>query len=403
MTAPRPDKKRVVFVDDEPSVLKGLRGLLRKQRHIWAMEFLGSAKEALTSLRATPADVIVTDMRMPTIDGATLLKQVQADHSNTVRIVLSGYAEEEAVMRAVPVTHQFLSKPCPADRLQNVIERACTLQRLISDDRMRGTVGMVSRLPPLPRIYSALTSALADPNSDATTISRILERDPAMCAKLLQLVNSAFFATAMPISNIAQAVMRLGFEMVKNLALSLAVFENLLGKRVRGLSHEHLQQHSVRVANLARKMLPDRRQADDAFMAAMLHDVGQLVMASTNPKQLTKALAVAAKDGIALHVAEQQVFGVTHAHVGAYLLGIWGLPYPIVEAVAFHHTPEQVASDQLDVVSAIAVAEMLVQEGASGPAVALEHTELSAAYLERDSLRGKLDGWRAMLRDGEDG
>src|ERR1700690_3600413 len=119
--------RRVLFVDDEPQILEGLRHRLHRQRKQWEMLFAESGKAALKILAHEPVDVIITDMRMPQMDGATLLTKVKELYPRVVRIVLSGHAELETALRAVPVAHQFLNKPSEPGVIEGVVERACNL------------------------------------------------------------------------------------------------------------------------------------------------------------------------------------------------------------------------------------------------------------------------------------
>jgi len=233
-----------------------------------------------------------------------------------------------------------------------------------------------------------------DPHADAEDVARILEQDVAMSAKLLQLVNSSFFASAMPITSVKFAVVRLGFQMMKNLAMSLEVFKSRALPRVQGFSMDHLQQHSFLVASVVNRLINDRQQSEDAFMAGMLHDIGQLIMATELPEKLEKAIEVAKAESLPLHVAEEKLYGVTHAEVGAYLLGIWGLPYPIVEAVANHHHPSRVPPHDFGILDAVHIAECLISEveddeKASSP--------LNLDYLEALGVMDKVASWRKMV------
>ena len=133
--------KRILFVDDEPQILEGLQNLLHRHRRVWDMVFALGGEAALEELGCRPFDVIVSDMRMPLMDGATLLRRVQEQHSETVRIVLSGHVELTTALRAVSVAHQFLTKPCKPHELENVIQRACNLRALINDEMVRGPGG----------------------------------------------------------------------------------------------------------------------------------------------------------------------------------------------------------------------------------------------------------------------
>lgn len=381
---------KILFVDDEPRILRGIERMLFELSDEWEIVTAESGKEALTLLEVGDFDVIVTDMHMPSMDGAEVLKVVSEKYPDVVRIVLSGYAQEEAVMRALPFAHQFLSKPSKAGVIQETVERACALQALLGDDRLRGLVGQVDALPPVPRVYSQLTAVLADLNSGADEVAKVIKQDSAMCAKLLQLVNSAFFSRARVISSVEESVVRLGFEMVKNLSLSLAVFEAPeLSTGGDTLNIDGLQRHALETAAIARELLTDPALADDVFMAALLHDIGQLVMAAQLPEELAEATRTARREGIPVHVAELRLLGTTHAEIGAYLLGLWGLPYPIVEAVAHHHHPERVGSELgFGVLEAVYVANCLAHG-----------EELDEAFLSACGVAGDVERWRRVVEE----
>ncbi len=354
---------RILFVDDEQSILDGLRALLRPKRKIWDTEFVTSGAEALVRLEAAHFDVIVTDMRMPGMDGATLLRQVQAKHPGVVRIVLSGHAELESALRTVPVAHQFLLKPCDAEVLESVVQRAYELQKLISNDVLRDFISGVQGLPPIPETYLQLTKLLEDDRSGVSDIARVIEQDPAMCAKVLQLVNSSFIGLGRSISDVEQAVGYLGLNLLKNLTLVVHVFNvKPLGEAHR-LQVHRLQRHGLLVGAIARRLAgPDRHFADDAFMAGILHDIGKLLMIEHRPDVFEKAEAAARIEGRPMHETEREMMGVSHAEIGGYLLGIWGLPYPIVEAAANHHDPMRVHKPSHDVLHSVYLANLLSLE-----------------------------------------
>ena len=144
------------------------------------MVFALGGPAALEEMAKTRFDVVVSDMRMAGMDGAALLGQVRNDFPGTARIVLSGHAEHEAVMRALPVMHQFLNKPCSTEALRGVISRTCALQELLHADTIRELVGKLERLPSPPTIYMQLTQALADPKVTSQRIAGIVEGDPAI-------------------------------------------------------------------------------------------------------------------------------------------------------------------------------------------------------------------------------
>ena len=387
--------KHILFVDDEPMILQGLQNLLRKQRRKWNMVFAEGGEQALSKLAERHFDVIVSDMRMPGIDGATLLKKVQKDYPHMVRIVLSGHAEMEAALRAIPVSHQFLSKPCDSGNLEDAIERACDLKALIDDEQVLRTIGQIDKLPSVPHVYMAVTNALRDEDVSPRELASILRQDMAMCAKLLQLVNSSYFRLSREITRVDEAVNYLGFNMVRSLVLSVELF-SAAAARFEGFSIESLQQHCLLTGSIASRIVSDPKKCEEAFMAGMLHDIGKLVLAKDLPEHFREVLSRVRESGDAMFVVEQKLAGVTHAEVGAYLLGIWGLPYPIVEAVANHHQPGRVRSHEPGVLTAVHVADALANEhGATDGA----SKDIDEAYLESLELGGDIGKWREIAAE----
>jgi HD-like signal output (HDOD) protein len=388
--------RRVLFVDDEQNVLDGLRNMLRRQRHVWDMVFATGAQAALTELEKAPFDVVVSDMRMPVINGAALLQTVKQKYPSVARIILSGYAEREAIVGALPVAHQFLSKPCDPETLRIVVERACDLQALLTDEAIRSVVGRLDTLPSVPRTYWELRRAVDEPNVSAGDIATIVEKDPAMSVKILQLVNSAYFGLARRMTSVRHAVSYLGIELLKGLALTAHVFATMEGTRiVEGFSLDQLQQKSLLTAQVAKKLPKDPKKGEEAFTAALVHDIGKIVVAVVLPDRFTEIVRTVQATGRSFHTIEKELLGVTHAEIGAYLLGTWGLPFSIVEAVAYHHAPSSMGGlESCDVLAAVHVADALVDvAGDSGVPIT---DKLDMAFLERAGFIANLPAWRAL-------
>jgi HD-like signal output (HDOD) protein len=390
-------RRRILFVDDEVSVLDGLQNILRKQRHVWDMAFAQGGAAALAELEKAPHDVIVSDMKMPGMDGPALLQTVKDLYPGAARIVLSGQAERDAVLRALPVAHQFLSKPCDIEVLRAVIERTCNLQTLLQDDAIRRVVGKLDTLPSVAASYWALTRALQQQEIGLAQVAAIVEQDPAMTAKVLQLVNSAYFGLAHRITSIQQAVTYLGVELLKGLLLTARVFALMDVSRVPGFSLERLQQHSLLTARVARRLVPNPGDRDEAFTAAILHDVGQVILALGVPDRFADALRVARETGRPLDEVEREILAVSHSEVGAYLLGVWGLPFPILEAIAYHHQPHRVTAGSRDVLAAVHVADVLIEAspGAGGEDASAERLDM--AFLESAGWAPDLPRWREIV------
>ena len=375
---------RVLFVDDEQPVLDGLRARLRSMRDKWETTFVDSGVRALELMQERAFDVIVSDMRMPEMDGARLLRTVSERWPQTVRIVLSGYSEFEQTVRLVPVAHQYLSKPCNLAALENIIERCVALKNVLAQPELRSVVGQLRQLPPVPATYAKLQAAMAVENVSIQDIAQIVKRDTVIAAKLMQMVNSAFFRLPRRIDDIEQAVGYLGLVTVRNLVASAEVFAKWPKESATAaVDLERLQSHSLNVAAAAHTLARDLPIATDVVLAATLHDIGYWVLAQERAADLDAAVRLATQERIALDEAERHVFGASHAEIGAYLLGLWGLPTTIVEAIAYHHRPRLVPQTGFDVLAAVSIAHALTEpaEASAFPQVPVIHSEIDPEYL----------------------
>jgi len=399
--------KRILFVDDEPKVLQGLQRMLHPMRHEWEMAFAQSGPEALGALAEQPFDVVVSDMRMPGMDGGELLTEVMQRYPETVRIVLSGYSEKETVLRSVGPTHQYLAKPCDPESLKRVIVRAYALRDVLANDALRQIVSQMQSLPSLPQLYAEIVEEVRSPDASIKKIGGIIRKDVGMTAKVLQLVNSAFFGLRRHVSDPAQAAGLLGLDTLEALVLSVQVFSQFDGARASGLCLDTLWNHSVATGTLAKNISAaencEASLCDHALMAGLLHDVGKLVLAARLPEQFRQTVTLARDQGATEREAEREVFGTTHAEVGAYLLGLWGLPNPIVEALAFHHRPNECMETVFAPLTAVHAANALEHKVCTA-AEDRNGSLLDADYLARIGVVERLPAWRerheAVLQEG---
>jgi len=388
--------KTLLFVDDEPRLLQGLQRQLRPMREEWDMHFVENGTLALDFMRQQPVDIVVSDMMMPGMDGSQLLTEVARQHPQTVRIVLSGHAEREAVLRLVGPAHQFLSKPCEPDELRKAVSRAFALRDLLGNEKLKELTTRIRNLPTLPSLQGRLTEELGKEAPSIEKIGEIISHDVGMTAKILQLVNSAFFGLAQPISTPADAVVYLGMNTVRSLVLSLGIFLQYEGKLCRSFSLDALAEHSWVTGSMARLIAHKERRAlqvvDQCLLAGLLHDVGQIILAFGLPEEYEKVIARAKKDNLPVWQVEQEFFGATHADVGAYLLALWGLPNQIVEAVALHHLPAQSTAMEFSPAIAVHVADVfahkLTQSNTEVPP-----PQLDLAHMARIGCADQVDYW----------
>jgi CheY-like chemotaxis protein len=308
-------KKRILFVDDESLALEGLQRMLRPMRAEWEMVFVENGAKALELMEQGPFDVVISDMRMPGMNGAELLAEVLKRFPKTVRLILSGYADRDLVLKCVGSTHQYLSKPCRPEELKAAITRAGDL------------------------------------------------------------------------------------DTIKSLVLSIHAFSQFATVKLGTFSIDSLWVHSQSTAGLAKEIAriedADHQLVDEAFVAGLLHDAGKLVLASNFPAQYNQMLQTARGGSLALLAAEERTFGANHAEVGGYLLGLSGLPVPVVEAIAFHHRPGRCPHLALSPLTAVHAANALVNvRQVQGDELIAEELDLN--YLGKLGLEHRLEHWRAL-------
>ena len=394
-------KKRILFVDDEAMVLQGLQRMLRSMRGEWEMEFVESAEAALALLAQKPFDVIVSDMRMPSMNGAELLAEVMKRHPTTVRLILSGYADKDLILKCVGSTHQYLAKPCDAESLKATIARASNLKDSLRNERLKTLVCQMNRLPSIPSLYMQVVDKASRSDTSVEDIGRIIGRDIGMTAQVLKLTNSAFFGLSRQFSSAAEAVGYLGLDTIKSLVLSIHAFSQFERAENDALKIESLWNHSLQVACSAKRISKlegqDAKATEEAFTAGLLHDIGKLVLAVNLPNEYSEATRLA-HSGLELPLAEHQVFGANHADVGGYLIGLWGLPVPVVEAVALHHAPSRAPQPTFSPLCSVHAANVLEWERPNA-ANGAPPPQLDDNYLGLVGVSSRLATWRQALAE----
>lgn len=388
--------RRLLFVDDEPMVLNGYRRALHGMRQEWEMQFVDSAAAALQELEREKYDAVITDMQMPVMDGAQLLEEVKKRHEDVVRIVLSGQTSKEALLRSIDPTHQFLSKPCDLEELKLRLSLTFAMRDLLSNAALKAIVARLRSIPSLPTLFNELTAALCLESTSLTQIERIIAKDVAMATKTLQLANSAFIGARGQVSSLLQAVSLIGTETIRTLALSVHVFSELERNSAAAAYLPALWDHSVDVALLAQHISHLEGQpksvSEQGFTAGLLHDVGKAVLLAEMPREYRAILDRRENEPGSVLALEVEYLGCTHAQIGAYLMSIWGLPAPLVLAVALHHKPADDAQTKFSPLTAVHCADAIAT--ISDPSPITHDGELDMAYLERMGLCEKEHLWR---------
>jgi len=389
---------RILFVDDEPLLLSGLQRSLRPLRKEWNAAFAAGGEEALAMMANEPFDVIVTDMRMPGMDGAALLNEVMRKYPDTLRLVLSGQSDLESVVKSAGVAHQYLSKPCSIEILRDAVNRAVSLHQLLADSSLKQLLSQLHSIPSVPPLYIELMNCVKSNEATIEKVSAIIQKDMGMSAKVLQLANSALGATGR-VASTADAAAYLGLDAIRTLLVTLHAFSEFQPSGASNFSMPDLWHHSLITGALAERIiqtLPADGSANASMrMIGLLHDVGRLVLAANLPAAFERAFELSTQKSVPHWNAEAEVFGATHAEVGAYLIGLWGLPEQIVEAVAYHHAPARCPHPGSAMLTALHVADALVSEKCEYED-ATRHPEPDDEYLTAMGLKDRLPEWRAL-------
>lgn len=391
-------KTGVLFVDDEPNILSAIKRMLRSIRQDFELYFAENGADALAMLEENPIDIIVSDMRMPGMDGAQLLKEVQHRYPQSIRIMLTGQADEESILRTVNIVHQFLAKPCEPDRLKDVLIRSAALHNLVTNDNLKRMVSGISSLPSVPSIYSRLQHVLKKQEAVLDDVAAIIEEDVAMTAKLMQLVNSSFFGMYQKVETPARAVKLLGLDTIKSLTLGMQIFSEFT-IQPSGLSIEYLWKHSFSVAHCSKHIAMQATESIDvinnSFLAGMLHDIGRLLFLSKLGEEYIPVLEAARSKNASLTAEEGATFETTHAEVGAYLIGLWGFHGDIIEAIAFHHNLDHYPGTSFSPALAVHIADFCYYSHYPDEILGAAPF-LHQAYFSRNGWNEMLEQWVAI-------
>lgn len=390
----------ILFVDDDPDILDGFKRMLYQLRKEWNQYFALGGEEALRILAENEIDVIITDMKMPVMSGSQLLAIVQEKFPNVVRIILSGHNDEVNNIRTLISAHQYLIKPCDANKIRVTLESAIALRNMLENADLIRFVNSIDTLPMLPGVFFEVEQEISSEEISFPRISEIISHDPSLTLKILQTVNSGFFGLPRRITNLVEALSYLGVNIIKSIIIYLNLYS--FDKISYDLIHliNEISNHSLRTAIIGKEIARienlDKYTTDDIFTACILHDVGKLVIMK-NPAYMQKLTEFMHSEESDWFEAERQLFHFTHESLGAYLLGIWGMPKTIIESAALHHNPGTITSDSINCLFVVYVANCF--ELYKEDKLDLDKLEIDFEYFERFYEREKLFEWWDKIVD----
>lgn len=393
-------RPRIIFVDDEVNVLNALKRSLFSLRKTLDMVFENVPEKAVQKLKTEHFDIIATDMRMPKVDGSAILRVASELQPQALRIVISGYSEEETILKTVGLAHQFLAKPVSPEELKKVIKRGFAIKDIVENEDIRKLVGKLETIPSVPKVYNELVKALNSNKATPKMLAQIIMQDVGLSSKILQLVNSAFFGLLRKVRSIEEAVVFLGIDTIRSLVLGVNLFKTMQNVSINGFSLSKRIVHCLNVASLARQIVLKENlenvELDDVFLAGLVHDCGLVILIENFPDLYRKVLKLSEEKKLPLFKSEKYIFGVSHAEVGGYLLAMWGLPENIVRAVCFHHEPLKDCFNYINCTVVLHIADALVEKLDGDFS-----SSLNKEVIQKFSLQEKIKEFLGLLK-GED-
>jgi len=334
-------KPSIIFVDDEPNILSALKRLLYPMRQEWDMTFCLGARQALNVLAKQEHNILVTDLLMPDMDGGKLLEQVHAHYPAMTRIVLSGHSGNKLALKASRYAHQFLAKPVQSDELKRAIERVVSLREVFVSPCVQKLITRIDTLPTLPEVHRRIMAELNVPEPSMKLVADLISQDMGLSVSMLKLVNSAFFGLRTKVSSPAHAVNLLGLDVISGLVLTVQLFSRFDATQHKGYDLDRLWKHCLSTGCICKALAQaeglTQAEQDELYVAGLLHDVGKLILLCSDQEIYESVLATCRKDNTPIWRVERDQLECTHAELGAYLLGLWGLSDKTVASVFHHH------------------------------------------------------------------
>lgn len=402
-------KATLLFVDDEKNILSAIRRALRREPY--RLLFANNGAHGLEILKENSVDMVVSDILMPVMDGMKFLREVKEKYPDTIRLILTGYADRAFVQEALSkeYAHEVIAKPWEEERLKEIIQNALDQSETQTKEApwLRTIINSVSGLPTLPQAYLEIREILSEEDVSIEKLSDSINRSPSISTRILRWANSSIFGQKAEVDTVNRAVLVLGLDMVGGLALSQSVMDSLaceepeLSLFNRSQFWLHANACGATSKLLIERVTRERRVSANALTAGLLHDLGKLVSDLYLREPFARALQEAADRESILYEAEKEAIGATHAEIGHYLSEWWNLPQYLSDVIWWHHTPSTAERNE-DLVAAVHVADVLVQGfsiGRSGNAALpeLDEDAFSRFGIEEDDLDGMKDTVEAAL------
>lgn len=385
-------RKQIVFVDHDQHLLDSIQRRLRSQRKVWNCAFIADTTDALKYVAEKKPDLIISDLRMPRMDGAHFLHRVKEVSPQSVRMILTGETDQEANIDLLEVANQCLAKPCTVADIENGIIELLEVQELIGEAKVKKKIAGLSSLPSFPRAYLSLKKQLQNPDISVAEVGSTISRDPAITAKIMQFINSPFYNPGgKKVTCPTRAVSLLGLEFVAQVTLISHMFDTADNSQCKTLKLNALWNRSQAVSSLAKLLASSedfsKEQVELISLSGLMHGIGKLTLATTHPDLYRDYLSQVDATPHPTQL-EKRLFGADHPSVGAFLCAVWGLPRHLSRMVAYQRAPQR--CPQKELMQPLTVLHCAVSF--------LEGREPSEIALETSGLHERWPQWQELAK-----
>lgn len=355
-------KTSILFVTTDEKLMSELIRNIVPIQDDYTIFFADNGERCLQILANNKIDFVFSSANIIMPTGANILNEIKRLFPEVIRFALVPNLDNQTVAQISQYVHQLVPPPYTKETIVERIQRTLHIQKILNNEKVVNLVKNTTTLPSLPEIYIQIEQETAKPDFSLIKIANLISKDPNLTAKILQIVNSAYFGLQKEVTNINFALSYLGVNVIKSLIFYIHLFSHF---KITSENRKHLEkfwQHSLVVASnsyhLANKYLQEKYEIDSSYTAGVLHDVGKFILLNTYtyPQNIILLAEQKAIDNLE---AELEIYECTHAEIGAYLLGLWGFPLHIVEAVAYHHQPSLLNKSKLNLATIIHLADFL--------------------------------------------
>ena len=394
-------KRKILFLDSNRDNLNSIQAYFKNMSQAFCLYFVDDINDAYDILDSHEIEVLVSSLNIDDFDGIGFFVGIKHRYPEVIRILLADPIDKNLSYKLIEVAHQYIRKPVNKEKLKLILFEALSFKDIMTDETVLEIINDMDRIPSLPTIYSKIVEKLWANDSSIDELADLISQDIGMSSKILQLVNSAFLGMPKTISSIREAVSYMGLNSIRTLVLMINVFSSADKKLLKTMKLEGIWGHSFMVADYAQKIATDyglcKECCETCFTAGLLHSTGRVVMALNFPekyRQVAEHLH-AGDNSQTISDVEREYFGADHCEIGGYLLGIWGVPHSITNAVLYHNQPSSTYNEAVNPLIAVHIANVFAHNQVDSLYQA--PVKLDQVIVDELELADKIKRWQCII------